>query len=98
MILASNITFWRTVLFAVLPIVAISILSIVVVIAYGQTNNPTQTYVLRRVAIWDLFYRGMVAAFIVGALVQGCIVYVAWRFRESNTKTHPPQESRGDGS
>jgi len=98
MILASNITFWRTVLFAVLPIVAISILSIVVAIAYGQTNNPTQTYVLRRVAIWDLFYRGMVAAFIVGALVQGCIVYIAWRFRESNTKTHPPREAREDGT
>ncbi len=96
--MASNITFWRTVLFAVLPIVAISILSIIVAIAYGQTNTPTQTYVLRRVAIWDLFYRGMVAAFIVGALVQGCIVYVAWRFRESNTKTHPPQELREDGT
>ena len=98
MILASNITFWRTVIFAVIPIVAISILSIVVVIAFGQTNNPTQTYVLRRVAIWDLFYRGMVAAFIVGAIVQGSIVYVSWRFRESNKKTYPPQESREDGT
>src|SRR5437660_8045266 len=98
MILASNITFWRTVIFAVIPIVAISILSIVVVIAFGQTNNPTQTYVLRRVAIWDLFYRGMVAAFIVGALVQGSIVYVSWRFRESNKKTHPPPESPGEGT
>jgi len=97
MMMASNITFWRTVLLAVLPIVAISILSIIETVAYGQTNTPTQTYVLRRVAIWDLFYRGMVAAFIVGALVQGSIVYVAWRFRESNKKTHPPPESPGEG-
>jgi heme/copper-type cytochrome/quinol oxidase subunit 2 len=97
MVMASNITFWRSVLFAVLPILAISILSVIIDIAYGQTNNST-TYVLRRVAIWDLFYRGMVAAFIVGAIVQGSIVYVAWRFRESNKKTYPPQESREDGT
>lgn len=95
--MASNITFWRTVLFSVLPILTISIISITIEIAYGQSSNST-TYVLRRVAIWDLFYRGMVAAFIVGAIVQGCIVYVAWRFRESNTKTYPPQKSREDGT
>lgn len=95
--MASNITFWRMVLFSVLPILTISIISITIEIAYGQTSNST-TYVLRRVAIWDLFYRGMVAAFIVGAIVQGCIVYVSWRFRESNTKTYPPQKSREDGT
>ncbi|MFZ0510100.1 MAG: heme transporter CcmC [Candidatus Nitrosopolaris sp.] len=86
--MASNLTIWRAVLFVVLPIVAISILSVTIAIAYGQTGSP-QTYILRRVEIWALFYRGMVAAFVVGALVQGSIVYVAWRFRESNKKTHP---------
>jgi heme/copper-type cytochrome/quinol oxidase subunit 2 len=96
MIVASNLTFWRSVLFVVLPILAISILSVTIDIAYGQTNSTN--YVLRRVAIWDLFYRGMVAAFVVGALVQGSIVYVSWRFRESNKKTHPQQEPREDGT
>jgi len=33
-----------------------------------------------------LFYRLMVAAFVVGAVVQGAIVYVCWRFRESHKK------------
>jgi heme/copper-type cytochrome/quinol oxidase subunit 2 len=32
----------------------------------------------------------MVAAFVVGAVVQGSIIYVAWRFRESNKKNRPP--------
>lgn len=48
-------------------------------------QNPDQ-YVLRRIEIWGLFYRLMVAAFVVGSVVQGCIVYVCWRFRESNPK------------
>jgi heme/copper-type cytochrome/quinol oxidase subunit 2 len=95
MMMASNLTIWRTVLFAVLPIIVISILSVSIGIAYGQTSGAPP-YVSRRVEIWDLFYRGMVAAFVVGAVVQGCIVYIAWRFRESNTKTHPPQESPED--
>jgi heme/copper-type cytochrome/quinol oxidase subunit 2 len=28
----------------------------------------------------------MVAAFIVGAIVQGLNVYISWRFRESNPR------------
>ncbi len=43
-----------------------------------------QEFVIRRVEIWALFYRLMVAAFVVGAVVQGAIVYVCWRFRESH--------------
>jgi heme/copper-type cytochrome/quinol oxidase subunit 2 len=43
-----------------------------------------QQFVERRVEIWALFYRLMVAAFVVGAVVQGAIVYVCWRFRESH--------------
>ena len=51
-----------------------------------------QDLIVRRVAIWDLFYQGMVAAFVVGALVQGTIVYICWRFRESNRKNRPRTE------
>jgi heme/copper-type cytochrome/quinol oxidase subunit 2 len=50
---------------------------------FGQ---EAEEYVVRRVDIWALFYRLMVAAFVVGAVVQGAIVYVCWRFRESNKK------------
>ena len=41
---------------------------------------------IRRVEIWGLFYRMMVAAFIVGAVVQGLNVYISWRFRESHPR------------
>jgi heme/copper-type cytochrome/quinol oxidase subunit 2 len=50
---------------------------------FGQ---EPEEYVVRRVEVWALFYRLMVAAFVVGAVVQGAIVYVCWRFRESNKK------------
>jgi heme/copper-type cytochrome/quinol oxidase subunit 2 len=42
-----------------------------------------------------LFYRGMVAAFVVGAVVQGSIIYVGWRFREGNKKNQPTQPMEG---
>ncbi len=48
--------------------------------------QESQEYVIRRVEIWALFYRLMVAAFVVGAVVQGAIVYVCWRFRESHKR------------
>ena len=54
-----------------------SILQIVYAAEGGET-------VIRRVEIWGLFYRMMVAAFIVGAVVQG--LNVSWRFRESNPR------------
>ena len=46
--------------------------------------QEAQDLINRRVEIWALFYRLMVAAFVVGAVVQGAIVYVCWRFRESH--------------
>jgi heme/copper-type cytochrome/quinol oxidase subunit 2 len=52
----------------------------------AQSDQNAEQYVIRRVEIWGLFYRLMVAAFVVGAVVQGSIVYVCWRFRESNPK------------
>jgi heme/copper-type cytochrome/quinol oxidase subunit 2 len=48
--------------------------------------QEAEEYVIRRVEIWALFYRLMVAAFVVGAVVQGAIVYVCWRFRESHKR------------
>jgi len=97
--MASNLINWRAVIFAVLPVVVIAILSITMAVAYGQTTavaQGPQNYLSRRVEIWALFYRGMVAAFIIGALVQGATVYCAWRFRESNRKTWPPKKQAED--
>ncbi|HEX7032097.1 MAG TPA: heme transporter CcmC [Nitrososphaera sp.] len=56
--------------------------------AFAQES--TEQYILHRVEIWSLFYRDMVVAFVIGAVVMGTIFYVVWRFRESHPK------NRGD--
>ena len=61
--------------------------------AFAQ--EASQNYIIRRVEIWSLFYRGMTATFVVGALVQGSIIYVCWRFRESNKKNMPRESMEG---
>lgn len=61
-------------------------------IAYAvEVGDP----VIRRVEIWGLFYRMMVAAFVVGAIVQGLNVYICWRFREGNPRFHNIDSSGG---
>src|ERR687885_375409 len=84
-------------LFVVSPLVAVLILSLVVVPSFAQessssSSSQAQQYLNRRVEIWALFYRGMIAAFVVGAVVQGSIIYVAWRFREGHKKNFVPRQ------
>jgi len=83
---------WILIIVALAPLIIISILSIVMGQAFGQES---QQMLNRRVEIWALFYRGMVAAFVVGAVVQGSIIYVAWRFREGNKKNQPREPMEG---
>jgi heme/copper-type cytochrome/quinol oxidase subunit 2 len=91
-LLRSNLGLLLAVLF---PLAAIFISSFVILPAFAQESSSSQAqqYLNRRVEIWALFYRGMIAAFVVGAVVQGSIIYVAWRFRESNKKNIIPRES-----
>ena len=56
--------------------------------------QEAEELIVRRVAIWDLFYQGMIAAFVVGALVQGTLIYIYWRFRESNPRNKPRTEKK----
>ena len=64
----SNIIFGRDLLFSlVIPIIAICFLSIIMGQAFSQ--EASQNYIIRRVEIWSLFYRGMTVPFVVGALV-----------------------------
>jgi hypothetical protein len=58
-------------------------------------GSAPEEIVVRRVEIWGLFYRLMVVAFVVGAVVQGTIIYVCWRFRESNKKNKPREHFEG---
>ncbi len=58
-------------------------------------GSASEEAVFRRVEIWGLFYRLMVVAFVVGAVVQGVIIYICWRFRESNKKNQPREPWEG---
>jgi hypothetical protein len=58
-------------------------------------GTPPEEPIIRRVEIWGLFYRLMVIAFVVGAVVQGTIIYICWRFRESNKKNQPRESWEG---
>lgn len=65
--------------------------------AFAQTTGQ---YVYSRVEIWSLFYRLMVIAFVIGAVIMGTMFYIVWRFRESHPKNKgiPPRQQAGGGS
>jgi heme/copper-type cytochrome/quinol oxidase subunit 2 len=70
------------------PVTVLTLLGVVDSGAFAQ--ETTERYLSARVEIWALFYRLMVVAFVIGAVVMGTMTYVVWRFRESNPK------NRGD--
>ena len=56
--------------------------------AFAAGDEPGE-YLDRRVVIWNLFFRMMTVAFTVGAVVSGTMIWIIWRFRESNPKAKP---------
>ena len=54
-------------------------------------------YIDRKAEIWNLFFRLMVVAFVVGGVIAVTMVWQVWRFRESNPKAKPtPYEEKGE--
>lgn len=74
------------VLLLIIPVVAF----LIVQPAFAQEEEP----IINRVEVWGLFYKGMVIAFTIGAIIMGVIAYVVFRFRESNPK-NVPRETTG---
>ena len=69
------------------------VLAVLVVIpavesAFAAGDTPGE-YLDRRVVIWNLFFKMMTVAFVVGAVVSGTIIWQCWRFRESHPKAKP---------
>ena len=75
-------------LLTIASLVTMSLLSLA---EYALAQESAEDYVIRRVEIWGTFYRLMIIAFVVGAVVQGTIVYIIWRYRESNKKNQPKE-------
>jgi heme/copper-type cytochrome/quinol oxidase subunit 2 len=74
----------------VLILVLIAVLTLLGVNSAAFAQETTERYLSARIEIWALFYRLMVVAFVIGAVVMGTMTYVIWRFRESHPK------NRGD--
>ncbi len=55
---------------------------------FAAGDEPGE-YLDRRVEIWNLFFRMMVVAFTIGAVVAGTMIWQVLRFRESNPKAKP---------
>jgi heme/copper-type cytochrome/quinol oxidase subunit 2 len=70
----------------VLILVLIAVLTHLGVNSAVFAQETTERYLSARVEIWALFYRLMVVAFVIGAVVMGTMTYVIWRFRESHPK------------
>lgn len=69
------------------------VLSILVILPTVQivfaAGDEAGEYIDRRVEIWNLFFRMMTVAFVVGAVVSGTLIWLIWRFRESNPQATP---------
>ena len=59
--------------------------------------ETTGEYLDRKAEIWNLFFRMMTVAFVVGGVIAGTMVWQVWRFRESNPNAKPtPYEDKGE--
>ncbi|AIF83063.1 hypothetical protein NTE_00988 [Candidatus Nitrososphaera evergladensis SR1] len=83
-----------------IPVVAVLFMDFSIAFAQGQGEQAGQTgqYIYGRVEIWALFYRLMVIAFVIGAILMGVIFYVVYRFRESHPKNRnlPVRSTEGE--
>jgi heme/copper-type cytochrome/quinol oxidase subunit 2 len=77
-----------------------TVLSILVILPTIQLvfgADEAEEYIDRRIEIWNLFFRMMTVAFVVGAVVSGTLIWLIWRFRESHPKaTHTKYEGTGE--
>ena len=69
----------------------LGILVIIPSLEYAFAQDEPGEYLDRRTVIWNLFFRMMVVAFTIGAVVSGTMVWLVWRFRESNPNATPTE-------
>ena len=78
-------------------LIIISTLSIIPAINFALAAETAGEYIDRKSEIWNLFFRMMTIAFVVGGVIAGTMVWQVWRFRESNPKSKPtPYEEKGE--
>ncbi|HKU49345.1 MAG TPA: heme transporter CcmC [Nitrososphaera sp.] len=77
----------------------LSLIPAILVVSFLTTQAASvfaqESPIINRVEVWGLFYRLMVIAFTVGAVIMGVLAYVIFRFRESNPKNFPRERTEG---
>ena len=72
-------------------------LFIIPTISLAFAAETAGEYLDRKSEIWNLFFRMMTVAFVVGGVIAGTMVWQVWRFRESNPKAKPtPYVDKGE--
>ena len=71
--------------------IIIATLFIIPTISLAFAAETAGEYIDRKAEIWNLFFRMMTVAFVVGGVIAGTMVWQVWRFRESNPKAKPTE-------
>ncbi len=80
-------------------IIALAVVGLVVLIFIPQIHLVSASlegkvsekqYINLRAEVWNEFFRMTVAAFTVGTVVSGTMIWLCWRFRESHPKNKTP--------
>jgi len=78
-------------------LIVIATLCIIPTISLVFAAETAGEYIDRKAEIWNLFFRMMTVAFVVGGVIAGTMVWQVWRFRESNPKSKPTEyEEKGE--
>ena len=77
--------------------IIIATLFIIPTISLAFAAETAGEYIDRKAEIWNLFFRMMTVAFVVGGVIAGTMVWQVWRFRESNPNSKPTEyEEKGE--
>jgi heme/copper-type cytochrome/quinol oxidase subunit 2 len=80
-------------------IIAVSIIALIALVlvpqihfahAQNADDKSAKQYINLRAEVWNEFFRMTTAAFTVGAVVSGTMIWLVWRFRESHPKNKNP--------
>ena len=72
-------------------------LFIIPTVSLAFAAETSGEYLDRKAEIWNLFFRMMTVAFVVGGVIAGTMVWQVWRFRESNPHAkRTPYEEKGE--
>ena len=77
--------------------IIIATLFIIPTLHFVFAAETADEYIDRKAEIWNLFFRMMTVAFVVGGVIAGTMVWQVWRFRESNPNSKPTEyEEKGE--